>query len=251
MNREIIRSRSNPLVKRIRALHEAKGRREAGEFLLEGERFVRDAIISGFHCRMLVAVPKLAEAFAEFSDVVPVSDEVFAALSDTRTPQGILGIFALPEEKPDALSAASRILCLEGVQQSDNVGALLRSAVCCGYELALLLGSCADPYSPKSVRASAGAVLRINILRGTPDDLAKLRESGAEIIGAHLSGSEQADYLSELSRFVLIIGSEGRGMSEGSAALCTKLVRIPLLGDCESLNAAVAGGILMYKTIGY
>lgn len=243
----IITSRANPLIKKIRSLELKKNRTKLGLFILEGRKFVDDAIKSGFECEYIIISNNGGIPEDEYENVTLVSEDVFSFLSDTRTPQGILGVFRIPGYIPE-YDKMKRILFLDGVQQSENVGALIRSAVCCGYDAVLLTDKCADAFSMKAVRSSAGAVLRTGIYRTSTDFLYTLKDMGFTVIGSSLSGeSIPLDY----EKTVLIVGSEGRGMSPEAEESCSVLVKIPIVGDCESLNAAVAGGILMYKTIGY
>ncbi len=243
----IISSKTNPLVKKIKSLELKKNRNKLGLFIVEGKKFVDDAILSGFECENIIIDEKSDINENDYEKVTLLSREVFSYLSDTKTPQGILGVFRMPEYNRD-FSSMKRILFLDGVQQSENVGALIRSAVCCGYDAVLCTDKCADAFSQKAVRSSAGAALRIGIHKATADDLATLRNMGFAVIGSSLKGdSSPISY----EKTVLIVGSEGQGMSKESEENCTVLVKIPIIGDCESLNAAVAGGILMYKTIGY
>ncbi len=243
----LISSKTNPLIKKIKSLELKKNRNKSGFFIVEGKKFVDDALESGFLCENIIIDEKSSVNENDYEKVTLVTSEVFSYISDTKTPQGIIGIFNIPQYEAD-FSKMKRILFLDGVQQSENVGALIRSAVCCGYDAVLLTDKCADAFSQKSVRSSAGAALRIGIHKSDAKDLARLKDIGFEIIGSSLKGETiPLDY----PKTVLIVGSEGQGMSMDAEENCTVLVKIPILGDCESLNAAVAGGILMYKTIGY
>lgn len=242
-----ISSKANPLIKKIKSLELKKNRNKLGLFVLEGKKFTDDALNSGFICEHIIIEENSRIDPSEYNDPITVSKEVFSTLSDTKSPQGILGVFRIPEYELD-INSMRRILFLDGVQQSENVGALIRSAVCCGYDAVLLTDKCADAFSPKSVRSSAGAALRIGIHRADANTLYHLRVNDFAIIGSSLKGEAvNLNY----EKTVLIVGSEGQGMTREAEEQCTVLVKIPILGDCESLNASVAGGILMYKTIGY
>ncbi len=243
----IISSKTNPLIKKIKSLELKKNRNKLGLFIIEGKKFVDDALKSGFECENIIIDEKSDVNEGDYEKVTLVSREVFSALSDTKTPQGILGVFRIPEYDAD-YSSMKRILFLDGVQQSENVGALIRSAVCCGYDAVLLTDKCADAFSQKAVRSSAGAALRIGIHKASAKDLSVLKDMGFSVIGSSLKGEPIS---LDFEKTVLIVGSEGQGMSREAEENCTVLVKIPIIGDCESLNAAVAGGILMYKTIGY
>ncbi|MBE6038248.1 MAG: RNA methyltransferase [Anaerofustis stercorihominis] len=243
----IISSKSNNLIKKIKSLELKKNRNKLGLFILEGKKFVDDAIHSGFVCENIILSEKVYFSDEDYPNITVVTEDVFSHLSDTKTPQGILGVFRIPEYDT-SYDKMKKILFLDGVQQSENVGALIRSAVCCGYEGVIITNKCADPFSQKAVRSSAGAVLRIGVFKGEADLLNELKNAGFTVIGSSLAGSAQNI---DFPKTVLIVGSEGNGMSDEAEEACDVLVKIPILGDCESLNAAVAGGILMYKTIGY
>ncbi len=243
----IISSKTNPLIKKIKSLELKKNRNKLSLFIIEGKKFVDDAIKSGFICENIIIDESSGINESDYENVTLVTKEIFLNISDTKTPQGILGVFRIPEYIAD-FSSMKRILFLDGVQQSENVGALIRSAVCCGYDAILLTDKCADAFSRKAVRSSAGAVLRVGVYKSNSRHLYDLRERGFAIIGSSLQGTVQPF---DCEKTVLIVGSEGQGMSKEVEEACTLLVKIPIVGDCESLNAAVAGGILMYKTIGY
>ncbi|MFA0814346.1 MAG: TrmH family RNA methyltransferase [Anaerofustis sp.] len=245
----MISSKDNQLAKLIRSLKLKKNRDEHGLFVLEGEKFVLDAIRAGFSPKYLCVSETYAAAHQNAADAVLLSDSVFLSIATTKTPQGILGVFEIPVREMKELLVSDRILYCNNVQNSENVGALVRSAVCAGYGAVVLDMLTADVYSEKAVRASAGAILQITAVRGTSDILGYLKQKGYTIIGSSLVGSENEDI--SLKKSVLVIGNEGQGMSRDIEQQCDCLVKIPIYGNCESLNAACAGTLLMYKTIGY
>lgn len=245
----MINSKTNATIKLIKSLKSRKRRKETGLFLLEGNKNIEDALANQYCAIHIIQTQKNYDNHSISSDVLIVTDELFKYLSATKTPQGIIAVFSIPKISFDEIITCNKILYLDNVQNSDNVGALIRSAVCAGYGAVLLGNGSADPYSEKAVRASAGAVLNIKCVNVAFSDVDILKNNGYLIVGAHLQGADMKDFANE--KFVLFIGNEGTGMSEDAVTICDILVKIPIYGNCESLNAAVAGSILMYKTVGY
>ncbi len=245
----MLSSKSNSLIKLIISLKDKKNRDESGLFLIEGNKFINDALKNGFKAKYLICTQKNADNFSSLNNVNVVTDELFSCISGTKTPQGVMGIFEIPQRTFDEVLACDKILFLENVQNSDNAGALIRSAVCAGYKAVLLSEATADPYSEKAVRASAGSILNICIYRCDLSDIHILKTQGYKIIGAHLRGDINAHLTYD--KLVLVIGNEGAGMSDAVTSICDVLVKIPIYGNCESLNAVNAGTLLMYKTAGY
>jgi TrmH family RNA methyltransferase len=247
----ILTSRNNESVRLVRSLRDKKHRTETNLFVLEGKKFVRDAMQSGHVPQRIFQSERSAEQKLFTEDAIVVSDDLLQYMSETKTPQGVLALFEMPQADFQTFRERSRILYLEHVQDADNVGALIRSAVCAGYDGVMLDSNCADCYGGKAVRAAAGSIFNIAVLRDANlDQVVTMRKQGFFVLGSHLDGDESFDE-TMLKKWILIIGNEGQGMSAESTAICDALVRIPIRGNCESLNAAVAGALLMYKTMGY
>ncbi len=189
----------------------------------------------------------LSESYAgdapfDESLTVRVSDEVFRYLSDEKTPQGILCRVRIPQI---ALCAPKgSCLLLDGVADPGNVGAILRTANAAGYTEVYMTETCADPYAPKSVRASMSGVFFTTIYQG---DKASLLETLKEtpIVVADMNG-ESVFRFNPPKRFALVIGNEANGVSEAVRAQAAHTVKIPMSATQESLNAAVSAGIIMY-----
>ncbi len=242
-------SKNNSLIKTVKGLNERKNRRASGWYILEGEKFIRDASEEGQKAEYLISVSE--EMLTRYSAVstVLVTEAIYSYISDEKSPCGIMGVYNIPMYSLEEFYPMKRVLCLDAVQQPDNVGALVRSAACAGYDGMMLLSKSADAYSPKAVRASAGLGRKIKILETGVEAVAALKEKGFVVYGADAKGKEKQDMFPE--KTLLIIGNEGNGLSFGVKSCCNELIRIPIAAGCESLNAAVAGAILMYKTIGY
>lgn len=237
----VITSRNNPLVRRVFSLREKKFRREAGEYVAEGIKSVREAAASGAHIRLLVRAERVpAQDIAADGELV-VSDGVFEKLSEEVSPQGVLAVV----ETPDCTPAPPRSLALllDGVSDPGNMGTVLRTADAAGYTDVYLRG-CTDPFAPKSVRASMGGIFRVRLHIGG-DDALRAALAGVPLVCADMGG-ENVFRFTPPARFCLVVGNEANGVTEEVRAACAHTVRVPMRPVCESLNAGVSAGILMY-----
>jgi len=243
-----VTSSQNPRIRAMRDLKQAKARQETGCFLVEGVKLCAEALRDAEVVTLLADMDKaeaLAPLISQAKDVLLAPARVIESVCEARTPQGVAASVRLPR----ALAlpkARGPLLALDGVQDPGNVGAMLRTAEAAGFAGALLSPGCADAFAPKTVRASMGSALRLPLWRGElTEALAALQAMGYTAIGAELGGTPfQRAYAGP--RFTLVIGSEGHGVSPAISALCGLRVSLPMRGRVESLNAAVAAGILMY-----
>lgn len=237
----IITSRSNERVKRTRALQDAKARRETGLHLIEGDKLVFDALQSGARVRTVFA----REGAAAFDGIetVFVSDGVMDAIASAKTPQNLCAVVetpdcACPETYPEGL-----VVALDRLQDPGNLGTILRTADALGAKGVLVSPDSADPFSPKALRAAMGSTYHLPIWIGSlSEELPRLRSQGFVCICGHLKGSETLPAIG--ARTALVVGSEGQGVSEETAALCERY-RMPMRGRAESLNAAVFAALMM------
>jgi len=248
-----ITSVHNPQVQMLKGLQKAKGRREANLFLADSVKMVREALALSL-CRMLIVdgrrqaeyAQMIAEAEANGCEVLLVTPAIMQAISEAKTPQGILCTVEIPTE-PDALSG-SLLVALDGVQDPGNVGTILRTADAAGFDGALLSSACADLYSAKTLRATMGSVFRVPAVRtdDLPAALEELKAQGYAIVATELGG---ADFYANCphEKAVLVIGSEGNGVSQDVRNAATHHLALPMRGGAESLNAAVAAGIMIYE----
>ena len=238
----LITSRNNPFVRRICSLREKKFRRESGEYIVEGVKQVREAV----EARCDVRAVSVSESYS--GDVYApglltrVSDSVFEKLTDEPAPQGILAVLAIPGTQPSPPSGDC--LLLDGVADPGNLGTILRTANAAGYG-DIYLRSCADPFSPKCVRAAMSGIFFVRLHIGEDEALSVALE-GVPLICADMGGEDVFSFGAP-DRFCLVIGNEGRGVSDEVRAACAQTVCIPMRPSCESLNAAVSAGILMYE----
>ncbi|MBR4943151.1 MAG: RNA methyltransferase [Clostridia bacterium] len=239
----ILTSKNNPLIKETAALKEKKARKEQGMFLVEGWKMAIECQKSDFETdRVFVAESYLGELpFAE-EKIVRVSDEVFRHLSDEKTPQGVLCRVRIPVRP--LLPPKKRCLLLDGVADPGNMGAIIRTANAAGYEEVYLTEECADPYSPKSVRASMSGVFFTKIYRAKRTEILSVLKD-IPIVVADMGGVNLFSFTPP-TQFALAIGNEANGISQEVFNASAHTVKIPMRETQESLNAAISAGIIMY-----
>ena len=247
-----ITSAKNPQVQRLRDLKNARTRRAEGLFLVEGEVMIREALACGLNLREAVADEGRAEFAGELAAaghrVNLVTRNLMESICDTKTPQGVCASFETPA--PLALDELpGRIVALDGVQDPGNVGTIWRTADAAGFQALLLGAGGADPLSPKVQRSAMGSGFRVKYAMADPlsDALMELRRRGWRVLASDLQGEDFYAHDDLGEKFVLVIGSEARGISEAVREAADVRVRLPMRGGAESLNAAVAAGIMMYE----
>ncbi len=248
--RERITSRANPLIGRIRKLKSSRGyRREEGCFLGEGPKLLEEALKWGAEietvlCEDGLPLPELPASVR----IVEVPCGLVAAAADTQTPQGVVFVCRTPSTALPGALEGERFLVLDGVQDPGNVGTIWRSADAFGADALLMCNGCADPWSPKVVRATMGAVFRLPVYECSLSEAAeRLRTLGAPLYAAALDDRASDLRTLDLRRAGLIVGSEGRGVSPQALELCSGTIKIPMRARCESLNAAVAAAVILWE----
>lgn len=248
-----ITSVRNPAVQFLREMQKPRARREAGLFLVEGVKMVREAIALSLCRTLIVQTQRDAEleqmakqAETAGCEVLCVTPQVMQAVCEAKTPQGVACTVAMRPE-PEELEGRM-IVALDGVQDPGNVGTILRTADAAGFDGALLGSGCADLYGAKTLRSTMGSVFRVPTRRtdALAQELEAMRARGYAIVATELGG---ADFYANCphERAVLVIGSEGHGVSEAVKKAATHHLALPMRGGAESLNAAVAAGIMIYE----
>jgi len=236
---KLIASRQNPWFKRLREAI----RDHAREIVLEGPKAVGDAVAGGW--RPLARVIREGSPDAP-GDVVFTAD-LFDAVAETKTTQGVLGLFERPRARAEALFGQHHavVVALDGVQDPGNVGTIVRLAAAFDAAGVITLPGCADPYSAKSIRASVGAILTVPVLALTPAELLRsARKAGFALYAADAGGSTIAP---PVSRAVLVFGSEGQGVSPALLEQC-HAIAIATSNRVESLNVATSAAILLHAS---
>ena len=244
---EHLTSLKNPKVQAWRSLKDRKGRKETGCFLVEGRKMVEEALRSRFPVEAVLAdESRLAELSLPANvPVYALPEHVLAAVCDTKTPQGLAAVVRMTGSD----SLGSRLVALDGVQDPGNVGTIIRTADAAGLDGVLLSAQCADAFSPKVLRATMGSVFRmgIRVTEDLPGELTRLKQEGFSVLSSQLDGTPFYEREPVGERFCLVIGSEGNGVTPEVQQLATHRVKLPMRGGAESLNAAVAAGIMMYE----
>lgn len=246
-----ITSRKNKLILDALALHEKKERDAEGLFFTEGKKLLGEALDAGIKPvrvfvteRFIGANPNVAELEC---DIIKVTDEVYDKITDESSPEGVFAVFekaSLPVS-----DKKSAVLILEGIQDPGNMGTLLRCAVAFGIKCVVAV-SCTDPYNPKTVRASMGAVFKMPCISfGNIDSAVEYARELCDLVVATALHTDSVSIEEvDTSHAAIMIGSEGRGLSKRAIALADKKVIIPI-ENIESLNASVAGAICMYTAM--
>ena len=237
------------MIRAMRDLKEKKARETSGRFIVEGEKLIREALDCGlFMHRLLIEDTLEVPDWAMGAQGALVSRAIIESVCDTKTPQGMCAEFELPPYR--ALNAApARIVALDGVQDPGNVGTIWRTADAAGFQGLLLGAGSADPFSPKVQRAAMGSGFRVPCMRSEdlPASLKALAAGGWTVIASSLHGEDFYHRPDPGPNFILVIGNEARGISAAVQDAASMLVKLPMRGGAESLNAAVAAGIMMYE----
>jgi len=255
-----VTSLANPLVKDIRALHLKKHRDETGRFIAEGEKLVRDAVEGGWPIEMLAYSAALsghasvgalaAETKALGGAVLEVSAAVLEKIARRENPQQVIGVFRQRFAPEAAIGREGVWVALDRARDPGNVGTIIRTADAAGISGVALVGASCDPFGLEAVRATMGSIFHVPIARTIEEKLiAQAKRHDARLIGTHLSATidfREADYSPPLT---LLMGNEQQGLSDGLAAACDQLVRIPMRGKADSLNLAVSTGLMIYEAL--
>ncbi len=250
----MITSTANAKVKNIIALQKkARERRTQGLFIAEGLRLVSEAPADR------VQEVYISESFAaehaevreQYAACEVLSDALFAKISDTHTPQGILALLRMPSYERAQLLRAKRplLLVLENIQDPGNLGTMLRTGEGAGVTGVLMNRETVDIFSPKVVRSTMGSIYRVPfyITEDLPGELGRIRQAGVKLYAAHLQGTAAYDAPDYRDAAGFLIGNEGNGLTAETSACADTYIRIPMEGQVESLNAAVSAALLLYE----
>jgi TrmH family RNA methyltransferase len=245
-------SRVNPRVKQLRGAFAGNARLGAGLVAIEGEMLLREALRSGLAFETVFLSERRETPWWVPSgvEVLYLTGEVFASAVDTVHPQGIAALLEPPVWGMEAVGSAGGLLLIAaGLQDPGNLGTLVRSAEAFGASAVLSTPGTVSEWNQKALRASAGSVFRVPVVAVTEAEIAALRASGVRVYAA-VSGAGDAVSVSEVDlsgACALMIGNEGAGVAEEWLALADARITIPMPGRVESLNAGVAGSLLLYE----
>ena len=242
---------SRARAKLIPRLRQRRTRVREGAYLAEGVRCVAEVVDAGASVRFAVRSPRLlevpggAELAAKLTDrgveVIPADDSLLAQLAATETPQGVIAVCDEPQMD---LAQPRRVLLADAIQDPGNLGTLIRSAAAFGVDAVIALDGSVDPYNPKAVRASAGAIARVPVTATSWNAVEEQLANWDLPLYCAAAGGDPGPVAR--GRWALAIGNEGRGVRDSIRAAATGGIAIPMAADVDSLNAGVAGSILMY-----
>lgn len=249
-----ITSRENAKIKYAAHLAASAAFRQQEQcFLAEGLKLcpelAKGAVLKELYYteQALQKAPELAQLPGEQYLIAP---HVAEKLADVGTNQGVFGVFQTPQHGWECIRPGGRFLALERVQDPGNVGTLIRSAAAFGFDAVLLADGCASPFAPKTLRASMGAAVRVPVVAvgDLPAAVQRLRSMGVCCLAAALYRSEPLSAVGTdfPGGLCVVVGSEGQGLREETIAACDRAVRIPMTDRAESLNAGIAGSVLLW-----
>ena len=251
-----IESVQNKLIKEMNALKLRKRRSEKKVFVAEGLNFVSE-IPHDFTVEKYIFSKSFAEGspVSAYEDKAPVfilSDELLSRICDTENPQGIMAVVREREYSPaELMESGDFFVICEEVKDPGNVGTIIRTADACGVSAVFLTKGSADLFSGKTLRSTMGSIFHVPAVQGmdAEETAQELKARGVQILGAHPDGRATPYELDLNKKTAFIIGNETKGISETAASAADFLVKLPMPGRAESLNAAVAAAVLMYETL--
>ena len=247
---EVVTSRTNARVKQLRAAFAGQARLASGLIAIEGEHLLEEAVRSGQALKTLfVSERREVPSFVPRGiEVVRLAVDVLQSCVETQTPQGIAALLVPPVYDVEAMLVGTPLLLIAvGVQDPGNLGTLVRSAEAFGATGVLTTPGTVSAWNQKAMRASAGSVFRLPVAAATPEAMERLEQQGVRLFAALKDDARAIDEVDLRGACALLIGNEGAGLSEDWVRLADERVTIPCPGWVESLNAAVAGSLLLYE----
>lgn len=270
MNKEVISSRQNPLVKFVCGLADKKNRRESGLFRFDGIKLLGEALSSDIEIKYVVCQSPMNDELRRVVDkaisegriapdvVVEVSDSVFGKMSEERAPEGVItvahSLSLLHKAENGIPSKEEKILIAESLRDPGNLGTVMRSCYALGIDRLIITDDCADIYNPKTIRAAMGAVFKMRTqsveVKMLPSFIGELVGDGRRVYATALAeNSRSIGEIRLLQGDCFVIGNEGHGLSDSVIHACSDCVIIPMREDAESLNAAAAASICIWETV--
>lgn len=258
-----ISSGQNPVIKEIKALKEKKYRDQKGLYFIEGIRFIEEAIKEKEIISKVLVSEKITEVKggkeilkqledADCRNVYTVPNKLFLEVTDTENPQGILAVMSKKTVNIESVfDNKNFFVILDSIQDPGNMGTIIRTADAAGATAVIVSKGCVDVYNPKVLRSTMGSIFHIPICHSENilETLQSLKDKGITLCAAHLNGNKSYFDMNCKDNIAIIIGNEANGISDSVAAISDELVKIPMEGKSESLNASIAAGLLIYEVL--
>ena len=255
----VITSKDNDQIKEIRKLKDKKARDKRGEFFIEGIKLIREAIAEKANLRTIVICDGCAQSgeldkqhLYELAkhNCIYVSEQVFNHIADVENPQGILAVVG--KNQPDQVVKYNEdvTVILDDVQDPGNMGTILRTMDSIGLKQVIVSNGCVDVYNPKVVRATMGAIFRMNVIESEDlkETVKDLKKNKIQVVATAIDAKDNI-YDIKYNKVAIVIGNESNGVSEEVKKTADKKAKIPMFGKAESLNASVAAGVVLYEYV--
>ena len=256
---QIITSKDNEIVKNVRKLKEKKYRDINNEYIVEGIKMIKEAILEDAKIKLIVVCEdnansgaidkKLLYEIAKY-ECIYVSKKVFDLISDVQTPQGMLAVIEKENSEDKIDYTEDVIVVLDGIQDPGNLGTILRTIDSVGLKQVIVSKETADSYNPKVVRSTMGAIFRVKVIESNNilETLKNMKKHKYKIMATSLETSHSI-YDVDYNKKVIVIGNEANGVSKEILDYADEKIKIPMLGKTESLNASVATGVILYEYV--
>lgn len=258
----LITSSQNPVIKEAKALKEKKSREEKRLFFIEGLRFVEEALKEDAEIKNVI----LSEKFLQIKgadllldkiekaglNTSYVTNKLFGEITDTENPQGVMAVVGMRDAGIEAvIKEKSFVLVLDSLQDPGNMGTIIRTADAAGVTGIILSKGCVDVYNPKVLRSTMGSIFHLPLYFADSlvEAISFLKSRGIRILASHLKGEANYFQLNLTDSLAVVVGNEAKGIGEETVQLADSLVKIPMPGRAESLNASVAAGLLLYEVV--
>ena len=256
---QIITSKDNDIIKSVRKLKEKKYRDQNSEYIVEGIKMIKEAILEEAVIKLIIVCEdnvnsgaidkKLLYEIAKY-ECIYVNKKIFSLISDVQNPQGILAVIEKQNSEENIDYKQDVIVVLDGIQDPGNLGTILRTIDSVGLNQVIVSKETADAYNPKVVRSTMGAIFRVNIIESDNllETLKNLKKHKYKVMATSLE-TQNSIYDVDYNKKVIVIGNEANGVSEEILDYSDEKIKIPMLGKTESLNASVATAVILYEYV--
>jgi len=256
---QIITSKDNEIIKNVRKLKEKKYRDLNNEYIVEGVKMIKEAILEEAKIKLIVVCEenansgaidkKLLYEIAKY-ECIYVSKKVFDLISDVQTPQGMLAVIEKENSEDKIDYTEDVIVVLDGIQDPGNLGTILRTIDSVGLKQVIVSKETADSYNPKVVRSTMGAIFRVKVIESNNllDTLKNMKKHKYKIMATSLE-TDNSIYDVDYNKKVIVIGNEANGVEKEILDYADEKIKIPMLGKTESLNASVATAVILYEYV--
>lgn len=256
---QIITSKDNEIIKNVRKLKEKKYRYQNSEYIVEGIKMIKEAILEEAVIKLIIVCEdnvnsgaidkKLLYEIAKY-ECIYVNKKIFSFITDVQNPQGILAVIEKQNSEENIDYKQDVIVVLDGIQDPGNLGTILRTIDSVGLNQVIVSKETADAYNPKVVRSTMGAIFRVNIIESDNllETLKNLKKHKYKVMATSLE-TQNSIYDVDYSKKVIVIGNEANGVSEEILDYSDEKIKIPMLGKTESLNASVATAVILYEYV--